>query len=211
MDEGLRYALAHGASVELSAPAGIARGKLVEVGDRVLTVELVKTDNGPTPIRATDSCAVTVFCGIGMLAFESVVRETRTDDGRIVVAIDDAKAIQAPQRRRFWRTPCRRSSRVSLSNAQQHACQGALLDISPDGLACLVDRRDVSEVAEGSIWQVSFRLVDGFAPMSVTASLRSSSFASDETKQILRFQFTFGDEGPCTRDDIAAAIARASK
>ena len=211
IDEGLRYATAHGSSVEFATDGRVDRGSLVRIDQQLLVIAVNPSKPGPLTIRAGDPCSVTVFCGIGMLAFESVVRDVDADEGMIVVAIDDAKAIQAPQRRRFWRTPCRNSARVSIAGDRHHSCQGALLDISQDGMACLVENKLVDGATTDTQWRVTFKLTDGFTPLTALATLRSQSPASDADRCIMRFQFDFGEHATCTRDDIADAISRASR
>ncbi len=207
IDEGLRYALHHGASVEFSCHEKSFRGRLERLDQQRLTLSLDVGQDDCLHIECNGGCTLTVFCGLGMIAFSSQVQQVCPADGTVVVTIDDAKSLRAPQRRRFWRTPCRDSTRVLLTPNGRASFESALLNISADGLACLVDTAVAPEDARGERWYLSFRLANQFSPVSVSSRLRSISPGSNPGKSILRFQFEFGADSNTTREQIHAAIS----
>lgn len=207
IDEALRYALEHGASVEFSCREKSYGGQLVQLDQHLLTIRLELDGNDSVKIENENECTLTVFCGLGMIAFASKVHKIADACDTVVVQIDGAESLRAPQRRRFWRSSCQESTRVLLTPGDQAPFEAALLNISADGLACLADSSSVPNDAHGSRWYLSFRLANQFSSISISAILRSSSPGSDSDHTILRFQFDFSDDTSCTREQIQTAIS----
>ncbi len=104
--------------------------------------------------------------------------------------LDATPGASTLQRRRFWRASVHESTTVQITGDQSAApSRGALLNVSPDGLACLACGADAEGWSVGDRLHMRFALDGDEQLYSVDATLRAKTPASDPEQIILRFQF----------------------
>ncbi len=109
-------------------------------------------------------------------------------------------ASRIAERRRFWRARLAGSSRVKLqargatNGPVRAACDGRLLNISPDGLACLLSAAEARLLAVGATVEACFELPGVDEPFTLTGRVRAKTPGAADDAYVLGVQFTVGDE-----------------
>jgi len=119
------------------------------------------------------------------------------------VRVRRPRRVSLRQRRRFWRTPVRSSTTVTLHVGHKALSgSGAMLNVSRAGLACLVDHDLADSLYVGETVGTTFHLDGDADPYSVTAELKAKTPTSDSARTILRLEFQWmGDNELCDRLD----------
>lgn len=101
-------------------------------------------------------------------------------------------ASRIAERRRFWRARLEGSSGVVLRTrgaSVEATCVGKVLNISPDGLACLIHRFDASGLAVDDTVDIRFELPGAGQPFRLSGRLRAKTQAADDDAFVCGVQF----------------------
>jgi hypothetical protein len=120
-------------------------------------------------------------------------------EGELRLELSRPHVLQTRQRRRFVRTNLAQSAVVYISQAGQigpSAIEGELLNLSLNGLACRVSRRDADRYPVEEQVALSFTVGAAEDQIALEAKLRSKTRASDEASIIVGLEFTQLDQRP---------------
>lgn len=138
--------------------------------------------------------------------FTSELIANDRSEGTVKLILTRPARVSRCQRRRFWRTAVRRSSAVHIHTADMDPVgRGAMLNVSPDGLACRFDRADADALSTDDEVRLRFSLDGDDYVYAVTGVLKSKTDASDPEQIILRLQFKTEDMPAGVRERLTRA------
>jgi c-di-GMP-binding flagellar brake protein YcgR len=196
--------LTSGVRIEWSSPP-CASPLAAEVdGFSDLGLDLSLDDQAHEAIAVGDQCRVTIDIDGQHAWFQSVVLSTGEGEAGALIRIAVPESVTIEQRRRFWRAPVRRSSTVHLTPVGQSTLEAALLNISIDGLACRLARRDARHLDIATTVGLTFELDDN-AQIAIDGTVRAVTPASEPENTIVRLQFSAESIPDATRERIKRA------
>lgn len=163
-------------------------GRFVTVAEH--QVEIAFDDNQDVTARwAPDArCDAAFQTTEGHYRFVAGVRGVARGTGR--AALERPTCLWVRQRRRFWRAEVRTSTPVRITNAVGgEEFSGALLNLSPEGMACRVADREAPRLRDAARLNLVFELDDGHGPIHVAAELRAQTPAGSVGHTVLRLEF----------------------
>jgi c-di-GMP-binding flagellar brake protein YcgR len=123
--------------------------------------------------------------------FDCEIESARRSGARLYLVISRPERAWVRQRRRFWRTTLRESTAITLTTPDGAAsAQGAVLNVSVDGLACRVGCKQADELAIGDAVETRFTLDGDVKEFSLAGEIRGKTAAGSPDQVILRLQFT---------------------
>ena len=188
----LRKARRTGVSVQIltTDEAPLACGRIVDVSDDALEIVL---EDSPQPAQVFDAetdCQVRFTLSKEPCQFVAGVIRAADADGCVRVRLQRPKHLTVRQRRRFWRTEVSESSTVELVSADRALrCCGAMLNVSPGGLACRIERPLADQLNIGDGVHLRFDLDGDEEPFSLDGRIRAMTPASDTAQMIVGLQF----------------------
>lgn len=211
LDEAIRS----GAQILVEPTAGPNQsllGILEADENNALTIALTGPGHRWLPELIGRHCSVQMWLH-DRYVFNAPVLDAHHTPRGAILTIEKPRTLQVVQRRRFWRTKLARSSGVILRVGS--GCNGAnvratLLNISRDGLACLVAPAAASSLRPGTKLIASFELPDGPRPFRFPATICNQSTTSDNGC-ILGMQFDCDEadtETTAMQDDLRDFLYR---
>ncbi len=181
-----------GALVELSRLSGGAPMPCVFA--RLTRETVVIQSRNPAELDGDDSpgCRfnVAVSSPRGPLRFMSELVSCDETEAGVRLVLRRPACVSILQRRRFQRTRTRRSSSVHIGAADgEGTSEAAMLNVSPEGLACRVERLAVDALGTDEAVRLRFSLDGDDHVYDVPGVLKSRTPASDADQVILRLQF----------------------
>ncbi len=181
-------------------------GRLCAVAADTATCRVDERDQGALGDAAGAGCSVSFELGGERFSFSTTVVSV---EGTLIV-LRRPTALGARQRRRFWRADVRESGVVELARPDG-LLRGAgdLLNVSPAGMACLLDD------AVAGCFSVGERVVLGFGFgddewWRVEAELRAKTVASDPRRVVGRLRFIAESMPQELRDRLSGVTKIAS-
>ncbi len=170
-------------------------------GINVAITDSANMENAPD---LGSECVVELTVGSDRFVFKSLVREAH---GATNLLLDQPERIWVHQRRRFWRAALRESTTVSIvTDPSGTPFEGHVLNVSPEGLACIVDRQAADVLTVGQKVIAQFRLEADDDHFSIVAEVKGSTPAASDSQTILRVQFVQETLSDRDRERIGRAI-----
>lgn len=188
----LQQARRTGACVTISALSGgpELRGHISSVSDGTLEIVVAGSIPASHGLGPGSPCDAMFTVSSECHGFETVIRLAESKAGRTRVVLRRPDSVWVRQRRRFWRTAVRESSTVDLTFAgETSSFGGTMFNISPDGLACRVDRVNADPLKVGDQLTARFVLDGEEESFSLVTELRGKTPAAGSEQTILRLQF----------------------
>jgi hypothetical protein len=145
----------------------------------------------PPPTGCMDA---TLFLDRQEYLFSTHLLETISIEQRTFLVLARPVEMQTWQRRRFMRAELAQSSTLHLTpvrpeGVDTNSLTGAVLNISPDGVACRLAIREADPVAVGETLDTRFELCGESDPFILRGTLRSKTPGGSEDSMILGIQF----------------------
>jgi len=192
----LELAVRHGATALLEPRTWVdaqgLKGRLLDVNTEILRVEVTETPLCSLELIVGVYCDTSLLLGQDLFMFCTNVVQAERPDDHWHIALARPARLQVCQRRRLWRVQLAESSCVRLQwgpSDSLSTATGRLLNISGDGLACLVDVPTAEDIAIGDVVMTSFSLPGCDRPFELAAVLCNKTEASDAGRRILGMQF----------------------
>ena len=139
--------------------------------------------------------------------FESEVHAVRKEGERLHLVLSRPERAWMCQRRRFWRATLRESTAITLTTSDPAmSVNGAVLNVSVDGLGCRVGRERAERFCVGDTVEARFMLDGDEQALSLRAQVRGKAAAGSADQMILRLQFASASLTEEDRGRIERAI-----
>lgn len=133
----------------------------------------------------------------------------RHEDGAVIVLVTRPATIALAERRRSRRRTLRRASEVALfmqNPDDSWTCTAALLNLSPDGLACRIPAHQRRRLTIGAHLRVVFGIDDRSQRFELAARISNAIQGGSADTVVLGMQFTFEGADMQIRDRLQAAL-----
>ena len=194
----LEMAKRRGASIQLEVKSAdqerVLRGRVLAASQQGLTVQL---EHEPEESVLPSTCCDAVLHYEGQAyMFASHLLAWEADGEKTVLEIASPDEIRVWQRRRFVRATLADSARVYFSRPDEFEAilfDGAMLNVSPDGMACRVDVVDAGRQSVGEPLGVGFALQPGQDTIALNATVKSKTPGGTPGTIILGVKFVQAD------------------
>jgi len=170
-------------------------GQFVSCDDEVLVVVL--DDPPQARNRLIGRYADVHVLGEQEYAFSTDILDDGGPQEPRQVVLRRPQALEVLQRRRISRTRLAPSSTVELTwneKRQKRSCAAALLNISPDGMACRVAPGPAPDLPIGRMIEVRFELPTASQAFQIRASIRNNARGEDDASLLgIQFELRSGD------------------
>ena len=198
-----------GVALRPKVERGVAEliGRVVEVRGDVLVVEAGRPEQG-IDLRSA-YCNATLSVIGGEYLFSTHVLDVQRQDAGVLLEVSRPLLLQTWQRRRFIRASVADSARVFIGAPgafDQHHCEGAVLNVSHDGLACRVEKRAADGREIGETVSLSFVLEPRQGAIEMNAAIKGKTPGGTEGTIILGMQFENVEHASEQRARLASAL-----
>jgi len=183
-----------GASIRLEVKSAeierVLHGRVVGTSQQGLMVQL--DQESEEPVLPSTCCDAALRYEGQDYMFASHLLAWDVDGDRVVLEVASPDVVCTWQRRRFVRATLADSARVYFSRPDEFEAilfDGAMLNVSPDGMACRVDVVDAGRQAVGEPLGVGFVLRPGQDVIALNATVKSKTPGGTPGTIILGVQF----------------------
>jgi hypothetical protein len=183
-----------------SFPEATVNGFLTSGDEKVLLVEVTGRPSVSFDLMVDAHCSARLY-GERRYQFASTIFDVPHEGRSSSLVLARPRVIGLVERRRFPRASLAPSSEVTLGwppKGSRHRHAAALLNISPDGLACRVEESVSSTVEQGDRIRTSFQLPNVEHTFCLDASIMNKTPAS-QGWTILGLQFV---QAPAAADQL---------
>ena len=172
-------------------------GTLATLTAESLWLDMDRTSPASDAARQSACCDVTLGFRESRYLFATNVVSTVQAEGESRLEVARPDTVCLLQRRRFWRARLAESTGVRLRrvadgddgvNGPAWDCRASMLNVSPDGLACLVTRRDADATVVGQRLHVEFALSAVQGSFVMNARLKAKTPAGTDGAIVLGLQ-----------------------
>lgn len=169
------------------------------VTNSTIELQVEWTADRTCPITPGACCVSQLGLSDDQFGFTTRVQRVVDHEDFLQVDLERPKLVWVRQRRRFRRAIVRQSSTVECSRREDGStCGGPILNVSADGLACIVHRADADRLAVGDRLHIRFALEGNSDPLTLEADVMAKTPASDPSRTIIGLQF---DESTMSKAD----------
>lgn len=156
-----------------------------------LTERSIELSAGTTPPEVNGApCSVQLAPRHDRFLFESCVTGIEPVHGGSMLRLHRPENLFVSQRRRFWRAATVESSTARLADrARSFRIDAAVLNVSPDGFACRVERSDVRRLSVGDRLDAGLSLAGGGTPIDAVVTVRAITQGGDPGRFVVGVQF----------------------
>lgn len=171
----------------------------------ILTERTIDLSSGAaSPELSGVPCTVRFSPERDRFLFDSSITKVEPADGGYTLRLLRPENVFVSQRRRFWRAATVESSVVRLADrAGTYQIDAAVLNVSPDGFACRVERADAERFSVGDRLDAGLALAGDGTPIGAVVTVRAITEGGDPGRFIVGVQFHAATLATEERDRLA--------
>jgi hypothetical protein len=181
---------------------------LEAMGESALTVRLEPDEPKEHALHKTDSVKAAFTLRGKRYAFAAARHGSKPGQAADVVLLDLPQTITLLQRRSSKRYRFHRTSPVDIwmDGRPDEKASGTILNLSTDGIACLLPKEETRHVEPGASVGLSFTLRDGAQPIELKGMVTNVTPVDSPLFVVLGIQFIFEQGKTEIPDELAAAL-----
>jgi hypothetical protein len=181
---------------------------LVAMDESALTVRLEPDEPKEHALYKADSVKAAFTLRGKRYAFAAACHGSSPGQAAEMVILELPEIITLLQRRSSRRYRFQRTSPVSfwIDGRPYEKASGTILNVSADGIACLLPKKETRHVEPGANVGLSFALRDGAQPVELKGMVTNVTPVDSPLSVVLGIQFVFEEGKTEIPEELAAAL-----